>query len=69
MEETRTHFTFTKEELEAHDLNVQESAYRKAAISTIKNLVVLYDYPISKAMKKLNKYANYLTKTYKLETK
>jgi hypothetical protein len=62
-------FTFTREELEAHDLNVQESAYRKAAVSTVKNLAVLDDYPISKAMKKISKYATYLIKTYNLEDK
>jgi hypothetical protein len=67
--EPKTTFTFTKEELEAHDSNVQEEAYRKAAISTINNLVALDEYPISKAMKKLSKYANYLVKMYKLEVK
>ena len=61
--------TFTREELEAHDLNVQESAYRKAAISTVNNLAVLNDYPIAKALKKISKYAIYLIKTYKLEEK
>jgi hypothetical protein len=60
-------FTFTIEELKAHDSEIQESAYRKAAVNTIQNLVVLDDYPIAKAIKKLGKYAAYLIKTYNLE--
>jgi hypothetical protein len=65
--ETKTTFTFTQEELNKHDEEIREEAYHKAAENTVKKIALLLDYPILDAIKKLFKYAAYLSKTYNLE--
>jgi hypothetical protein len=63
----KTTFTFTQEELNKHDSEIREEAYRKAAINTVRKIELLLDYPILDAIMKLSKYTGYLVKTYKLE--
>ena len=63
----KTTFTFTQEELNKHDSEIREEAYRKAAINTVRKIELLLDYPILDAIMKLSKYLQYLIKTYNLE--
>lgn len=65
--ETKTTFTFTQEELNKHDEEIREEAYRKAAVNTVNKLSVLGNAPIFKALKELFKYKQYLIETYKLK--
>jgi hypothetical protein len=58
--------TFTKEELSNILEKVREAAYRQAAICTVNKMLVLFDYPITKALRELEKYCRYLVKEYKL---
>jgi hypothetical protein len=60
-------FTFTEEELNAHDESVREGAYHKVAVATVNKLSVLSNYPIHKALKELGKYAEYLIREYNLK--
>ncbi len=62
-------FVLTKAELDIHNNRVAESAYRKAAICTIKKLEVFNQEPILKAFKILKRYKEYLIKEYELEEK
>ena len=48
--ETKT-FTFTAEELQKHDAEIENQAYRKAAECTLENLTCLERIPIGKAFK------------------
>ena len=63
----KTTFTFTQEELNKHDAEIREEAYRKAAANTVNKIELLLDYPILDAIKKLSKYTGYLAKTYNLK--
>jgi hypothetical protein len=61
-----TKLIFTQEELNKHDSEIREEAYRKAAANTVRNITLLLDLPILDACKKLGKYTGYLVKTYNL---
>ena len=63
----KTTYTFTQEELDTHDEQIREEAYRTAAANTVRKIELLLDYPILDAIQKLSKYAGYLIKTYNLE--
>jgi hypothetical protein len=65
--ETKTTFTFTQEELDKHDEEIREGAYRKAAVSTVNKLSVLERHSIYEALRELGKYTKYLVETYKLK--
>jgi hypothetical protein len=62
-----TKLIFTQEELDKHDAEIREEAYRTAAANTVRKIELLLDYPILDAIQKLSKYAGYLIKTYNLE--
>lgn len=65
--DTKRTFTFTEEELKAHDEAVRENTYRKAAIATLGKLHELLKRPVYRALKDLDRYIIYLGKTYNLD--
>lgn len=61
-------FLFWSKELAAHDNEVAERAYRKAAVCTVNKLMCLSEMPIQKAIKQICQYQIYLINEYDLKS-
>ena len=59
-------YTFTVDELHAHDAAVEMRAYKAAARCTVKKIHAIHKQPFLKAAKSLIAYARYLVIEYKL---
>jgi hypothetical protein len=58
--------SFTKEELEKHEHDIRELAYRNAAVCTLRKLELFKVRPLGDVLDSLIKYRKYLTKTYNI---
>ena len=59
--------SFTPEELEKHEHDITEAAYKKAAICTLRKLELFNVRPLGSVIDGLNKYRKYLIKTYDIK--
>jgi hypothetical protein len=56
--------SFTQEELNKHEHDIREQAFRQAAVCTLRKLEIYKTEPIMDALENIGRYRQYLIKTY-----
>jgi hypothetical protein len=59
--------SFTQEELNKHEHDIREQAFRQAAVCTLRKLELFNIEPLGNVVHDLERYRTYLMKTYKIK--